>query len=332
MDKKRALRGLGINVVIKHFTHQALDKYIEAITDLDFRWVRLLIDFQEYLRKNAWDWEPYDYFVDQCRKYKIPVLGSPFPNVSGTIGNLIFPERNNLPAMQTVAEYQKFVAECICRWGNHIDLWEIWNEPNYRRFWITPPNPAEYVSLLRETAQTIKSLQPKAEIVIGGIIAQDGIQIFGFPRRQFGEMDYYKKILELGAAGLFDFANFHPYPADSYFSFRSLSYFLDTISHRIEQIVKTALEISPGHPVIISEFGISPTLTFRLNQNDIAQIYWSCIKTCNKLESPFALWTLTDFNDPFYSRWNPEKSFGLLTYDLEPKPVYKKLKELLKVK
>jgi hypothetical protein len=51
-----------------------------------------------------------------------------------------------------------------------IRMWEVWNEPNLPQFWDQrPANPREYGRLLRETGGVLRSVDPGARIVSGGL-------------------------------------------------------------------------------------------------------------------------------------------------------------------
>lgn len=54
-----------------------------------------------------------------------------------------------------------------------IRSWEVWNEPNLPQFWDErPPDPREYGRLLRETRGVLRSVDPGARIVSGGIASR----------------------------------------------------------------------------------------------------------------------------------------------------------------
>ena len=54
-----------------------------------------------------------------------------------------------------------------------IRVWEVWNEPNLPAFWAErPPNPREYGRLLRETRGVLRSVDPGARIISGGLASR----------------------------------------------------------------------------------------------------------------------------------------------------------------
>lgn len=61
-------------------------------------------------------------------------------------------------------------------WEEHPELdylpvvdYEVWNEANLGGFWCPSPDPAAYAALLAETSRAIRSVDPRARIVLGGL-------------------------------------------------------------------------------------------------------------------------------------------------------------------
>ncbi len=52
-----------------------------------------------------------------------------------------------------------------------IRTWQIWNEQNFKYF-VVRPNPADYGKLLKVSYSAIKSVDPAAKLILGGMFAQ----------------------------------------------------------------------------------------------------------------------------------------------------------------
>ena len=52
-----------------------------------------------------------------------------------------------------------------------IRVWQIWNEPNFKYF-VTHPNPGQYGKLVKISSGAIRSIDPGAKIVLGGLFAR----------------------------------------------------------------------------------------------------------------------------------------------------------------
>jgi hypothetical protein len=71
-------------------------------------------------------------------------------------------------------------------------------------------------------------------------------------------------------------------------------------------------------PHWITEFCVCP-LWVKISQIEIGQLYRNLYEFSRQREVPFFIWILTDFNDPEYSKFNPETSFGITDFELNPK-------------
>ncbi len=75
--------------------------------------------------------------------------------------------------------------------------WQIWNEPNLRKYWNARPWPSTYTRLLRSAARAIRRADPRAQIVTAGLT---------------GKLDdLVAQLYDAGAAGAFDAVGVHPY-------------------------------------------------------------------------------------------------------------------------
>jgi len=81
-----------------------------------------------------------------------------------------------------------------------IRVWEIWNEPNLRRFWGgRPPDPVEYRRVLAAGRAGLRAADPQARVVSAGLAwRHDGGR-------------YLASVLGGGGACLLDAAAIHPY-------------------------------------------------------------------------------------------------------------------------
>ena len=117
------------------------------------------------------------------------------------------------------ADMARFAAEAVRRYGSggsfwteHPELpyapvrsWQVWNEPNVPFFWPDGPDAAEYVQLLKPTAEAIRQADPAAEVVTAGIPSSR----IGVPLHTF-----ITALYDAGIAGSFDVLAVHPYAED----------------------------------------------------------------------------------------------------------------------
>jgi hypothetical protein len=86
-----------------------------------------------------------------------------------------------------------------------IRQWQAWAEPNFRAYWNGRPNAAQYVSFLRLFHGAVKSVDPRARVVTGGLPeTRLGIRMTRFLRQ----------VYQAGGRPYFDVVALHPYARD----------------------------------------------------------------------------------------------------------------------
>jgi hypothetical protein len=175
------------------------------------------------------DWRATDAFLISTSGYgfdRLPVIwGSPsWATRTSRAGRCRFSAARcsalQMP-VRTLAQrraWSKFLRALVGRYGpagafwelhpelpkDPIRAWQIWNEENDHRF--AEASVRDYVALLRGTAPAIRSVDPDARILLGGLYAtprvQPALDATTFLSRLYG----YR-----GIKGLFDGVALHPY-------------------------------------------------------------------------------------------------------------------------
>lgn len=298
--------GLGINVVMKHGDQLSLSKYIESLKVLGVEWIRLEFNFYQPMDSSL-----MDFFISESHKSGIKILGLLTGLVPGTLINCVYPKLTFKNPLDVLDNYHSFVESNVRKYKSQIQYWEIWNEANTLRFWINTPNPQNYVKLVSTTTPIIKKIAPNSSIVLGGLMSDD---LHTYAPLQ--KIHFLRKCLDQGIDDYIDIYNFHPYIPSCYFSGKGYNFYLVEIKKAIDGYLNFYSDIKKPH--WISEFGICP-LWVKLSLNEIGRLYKEIYEYSRQRNLNFFLWTLTDFKDPEYSKWNPETAFGMLDFELNPK-------------
>jgi hypothetical protein len=111
---------------------------------------------------------------------------------------------------RSVYWYAEFLKALVERYGPNgsfwahsaarqpIRMWQIWNEPDLPTYWSVTPFAPSYVTMLAAARAAIKGVDPRAQIVLGGLTNyswRDVAAIYRVP----------------GARSLFDVVAIHPY-------------------------------------------------------------------------------------------------------------------------
>jgi polysaccharide biosynthesis protein PslG len=75
--------------------------------------------------------------------------------------------------------------------------WQLWNEPTMRAFWLDQPFASRYVRLLRATRPALRRVDPRARVVLGGLV--------------YDSPGALRALYKAGARRWFDVAAIHPF-------------------------------------------------------------------------------------------------------------------------
>jgi hypothetical protein len=181
-----------------------LGKALDDVTAVGGRWVRLDLDWNdvEPVDGAALRWTDFDRVVLAAKQRSLSLL----PILTYTPA-WARPAGCGSPmcAPADPARFAAFVRAAVRRYSLlGIHTWEIWNEPNLTIFWRPAPDPARYVTLLRQAASAIRAADPAATIVSGGLAPTDAAG--GVP-----QLDFVAAFCRLGGNRLVDAIGYHPY-------------------------------------------------------------------------------------------------------------------------
>ena len=190
-----------------YISRAEMDRSISMMRDAGVKWIRANINWSSIEPNSkgsldAWWLTEIDYAVAQAQAAGIQVLmpiadGVPYwasgdPKKSG--GN----SWNKYWKPANFQDYADFVKAIVTRYSaKGVHAYEVWNEPNYSRFWPSGPNASDYANMLKATYPAIKAADPSATVITGGVSRND----FAFVRGLYNA----------GAKGYFDAVGVHPY-------------------------------------------------------------------------------------------------------------------------
>lgn len=165
---------------------------IEKTVGLGVKWVRISIDWPLIEDDSGnFHWDLLDPMVRGLTEAGIEVyLSLHGGHNSHTKGKAPIGEAERTAWLN----YAEKVAR---RYGDKIDYYEIWNEPNTVWFWPRPVKPEDYFLLVKEASKLLKKVDPGCK-VIGGSLARI-------------DVPYATRLFELGIADYIDVLCYHPY-------------------------------------------------------------------------------------------------------------------------
>jgi hypothetical protein len=229
------------------------------------------------------------------------------------------------------ANYAAFVNYLVNTFHGRVSAWEIWNEEDNPPWWAG--TSAQYVALLKAAYPAVKSADPKATVVLGGLTGNDG--------------SYLQQLYADGAKGSFDAVGVHTDTACNITSPFVFEYNRGT--HTINQyfflgfITVHAAMVAAGDatkPIYMTELGWSST------RAECETGHWAGQKAAGVSEQTQATYLHQAYHclaQPRYSyvkvaMWfelfdegatsAPLDNYGLLGSDLSPKPAFSAFKQV----
>ncbi|MCL1927442.1 MAG: hypothetical protein FWG07_01430 [Treponema sp.] len=197
----------------------------QLLGEMEVTWILSTFYWKNIEReRDAFDFSSYDHYVDTARKE-----GKKIVAVLGYEAPWLYPDGKNKKYISPdhIPLFLRFVEETIRHFRGRVDVWSIWNEPNFV-FWKGPKK--DFFELSKQTAQKIKEIDPDSYI-LGGV----------FLRAPRG---FIKNMHKAGSMENLDGLAFHPYATSPLGAMKVHDRFL-----------KTLAEINYSGPVWITEVG-----------------------------------------------------------------------------
>ena len=180
-------------------------RVFDLMSEMNVTWVRADFDWSaiEGVR-GRFDWAYTDHVVNEAsaRGMKVLAVLDYTPGWARPAGTTSHTPPND------VNLYAEFARAAVQRYaGRGVGAWEIWNEPNISDFWEPAPDADRYGDLFRAGAAAIRSTDPNASVITGGLTRgtdkSDGTRI--------SQTTFLAQLYDNGTAQMADAIGIHPY-------------------------------------------------------------------------------------------------------------------------
>ncbi|MCP5095151.1 MAG: hypothetical protein GY943_06335 [Chloroflexi bacterium] len=182
---------LGVNVALTELDEADLDHTLSQISETGIRFIK-----QSFYFSDSFAWADAERVVTAVSQHNLTLI----PLLDGNPDNQFEPPAN-------ITQFANWAGEFATRYGNTIDHYIIWDEPNLTSHWGNQPvNPPEYAALLTATAAKIRAADANAVIVAAPLA----------PTMETGPINlseplFLDSLYESGAATAFDVVAVKPY-------------------------------------------------------------------------------------------------------------------------
>jgi GH35 family endo-1,4-beta-xylanase len=147
-----------------------------------------------------YDWSHYDQIVGAAAQQGIRVLFTVSSSPSWVASQSNYP-----PTGAFIDPFRAFVQAAAQRYAGVVTYWQLWNEMNSPSFWFDPPSPQQYVELLKVFSSAVKSGNPRAKVVLGGLFRTPQLP------NSIPLTRYLPAVYKAGGKPFFDAVSVHPY-------------------------------------------------------------------------------------------------------------------------
>jgi O-antigen ligase len=182
------------------------EHHLARIEEAGLEWLRLEFPWAEIEPQfGSFEWSRWDAIVERISERNLRLVAV----LDSTPGWAQSDPTHPHPAAppHEVADFGRFARAFAHRYGDVIDHYQIWDEPNLSQHWGGAyVDPAAYVRLLREAYIQIRNVDPSAVIVLAGLAPT----VESGPLN-LNEVAFLEGVYAAGGADCFDIAAAKPY-------------------------------------------------------------------------------------------------------------------------
>lgn len=198
----RPLR-LGINLRLEGLSQGEVEKLVAEVAGAGFRWVRVRFPWEmAQPSPGGYDWAAWDAWIDAAAAHDLTIIAVLDRAPAWARER---PEAEVSPPLDA-ATFGSFVCAFARRYGDHIDYYQIWDEPNIQAHWAGPIDARRYVTLLREGAVAVRTCDP-----IGYVLSAALAPTLEETPWNLNEIRFLREMYRAGASPWFDILAAQPF-------------------------------------------------------------------------------------------------------------------------
>jgi hypothetical protein len=291
--------GFGVNI---HFTGDPQD--LDLIYDGGFRVIRMDFSWSGVERqKGVYDFEKagYDALTAGCLRRGIRII------YILDYSNRLYEQEHSVRTEAGRKAFAAFAEAAAKRYSGKGILWEFWNEPNIKQFWVPQPDVENYGKLVAEAAPLVSKADPS------GILLAPATS--GIP------FDWLENCFKQGLLQWVDALSVHPYRPQPP---ETVVKDYDRLRKLIEQYAPQGKKI----PIVSGEWGYSNINWDKKRLSDEQQARYLARMFLINLHQkvPVSIWY--DWKNDGADPNEREHHFGTVERDLQPKAAYLAAKSL----
>lgn len=195
---------LGINADLTQYDDAALVENLDLMAEVGFVWVRQPFRWSEVEpQAGTYDWSTYDGIVEAAAARDLRIVAVLVDSPGWAADSPTAPPDD-------LAAFEAFASALAERYGEHIDVYQVWDEPNLSSGWGgQAPSPVEYAALLEAAYGAIHAADDTAAVLTAGLAptVEQGPE-------NISDVTYLRELYQNGAGQFFDGVMGKPYGFD----------------------------------------------------------------------------------------------------------------------
>lgn len=164
---------VGVNVALEQYSETQLELVLDRLQAVGVRWLRQRFPWDQIEpTPGQFTWETWDVVVTAATTRGMHLIAV----LDGSPAWARRPEDQDNPwaPPHERADFGRFVAAFAQRYGDRLDVYQIWDEPNIAPHWgARPIDPADYLGLLREGFYQVRAADPDAQVLLAALAPND---------------------------------------------------------------------------------------------------------------------------------------------------------------
>lgn len=160
---------LGVNADLTQYAPDELLEQLELMRQANIYWVRQEFRWDDIQpTENTYNWEQWDTIVQAVNQFDDLQLVAALINSPEWARHKQGETQSSPP--QNPEYFGQFASEFANQYGESIDYYQVWDEPNLAVGWgEMPPNPIQYTALLQAGYSAIHNHDAQATVMTAGI-------------------------------------------------------------------------------------------------------------------------------------------------------------------
>jgi O-antigen ligase len=195
-----------VNVSLEAATPEKTDRALDMIAEAGFGWVKQNFRWAAIeASRGTYDWEATDRIVGGAAARGLGVVA-----VLHTTPEWARADHSidTAPPLEA-ADFGRFAGALAERYGDDVDVYQIWDEPNLATAWGRPDSAADYLRILKPAYIAIHAADPGATVLLAALAPTSETG-----PNNLSDILYLRALYLAGAAPYFDAASAKPYGFD----------------------------------------------------------------------------------------------------------------------